>query len=72
MDPLASANGVSVLYRQQTGSDFISLGIVRNFVKRTEAARIEIIKLLNYISCWHSSDESYSVVGCCSVVRVVV
>ena len=35
-------------YLQQTGSDFISLGIVRNFVKRTEAARIEIIKLLNY------------------------
>ena len=49
--PLASANGVTVVYRQQTGSDLISLGIVRNFVKRTEAARIEIIKLLNYISC---------------------
>ena len=36
-------------YLQQTGSDFIPLySIVRDFVKRTEAARIEIIRLLNY------------------------
>ena len=46
---LASANGVTVL--QQAGYDFILLCILRNFVKRTEVARIEMIKFLNYISC---------------------
>ena len=41
---LASANGVTVLH--QTRYDFISLCIVRNFVKRVEVARIEFARIL--------------------------